>query len=63
MAKHLITECPECGDDDIERVQGDVLECCTCGHDLGTPDFSRFLGIAGPGPTTDEIMAITRDDD
>ena len=25
--------------------------------------FARLVGIAGPGPSTDEIMAITRGDD
>ena len=25
--------------------------------------FAKFVGIAGPGPTTDEIMAMTRGDD
>ncbi len=25
--------------------------------------FAKVVGIAGPGPTTDEIMAMTRGDD
>ncbi len=25
--------------------------------------FAEFLGHAGPGPTTDEIMALTRGDE
>lgn len=25
--------------------------------------FEKFLGFAGPGPTTDEIMAMTRGED
>lgn len=26
--------CPECGSDDVERVQGGVFECCACGQDF-----------------------------
>jgi len=26
------------------------------------PDFAAFVGHAGPGPTTNEIMAMLRDD-
>jgi ribosomal protein L37AE/L43A len=42
--------CPECGSDDIERVQGGVFECCDCGHDFDdagqevyVPESCRWL--------------------
>ncbi|WP_372393918.1 hypothetical protein ABMY26_00140 (plasmid) [Azospirillum sp. HJ39] len=34
LAKQPALECPSCGSDDIERVQGGMCECCTCGHDF-----------------------------
>lgn len=27
-------ECPSCGSDDVEKAQGGMCECCTCGHDF-----------------------------
>lgn len=67
-----------CGDDEVDGaiagalddIEGQIgvlhsfnVECCTRGADLPGSDFGQFLGVAGPGPTTDEIMALTRADD